>query len=186
MIDIHSHILPGLDDGAQDIYDTLEMVQLAARSGITAMVATPHCNIPGRYENYFDDRYVKTIEQVRAAVHAEHLPVQILHQSDLTGIGGIAAAAIVVTGVIMETAEGIQAGKFHILGLRYIRRNANGIPHGQANTSRKNNRKGKAAQQNLLVKDLDSPLQQHPAGIPADQNTCQQKPIVCSHAEKQA
>ena len=78
MIDLHSHILPGLDDGAQDIYDTLEMVQLAARSGITAMVATPHCNIPGRYENYFDDRYVKTIEQVRAAVHAEHLPVQIL------------------------------------------------------------------------------------------------------------
>lgn len=78
MIDIHSHILPGLDDGAQDIYDTLEMVQLAARSGITAMVATPHCNIPGGYENYFSDKYVETIEQVRAAVHEEELPVQIL------------------------------------------------------------------------------------------------------------
>ena len=32
MIDIHSHILPGLDDGAKYIYDTLEMVSLAARS----------------------------------------------------------------------------------------------------------------------------------------------------------
>ena len=78
MIDIHSHILPGLDDGAQDIYDTLEMVSLAARSGIMAMVATPHCNIPGGYKNYFGDQYIETIQQVREAVHREKLPVNIL------------------------------------------------------------------------------------------------------------
>ena len=78
MIDIHSHILPGLDDGAQDIYDTLEMVSLAADSGITAMVATPHCNIPGSYKNYFGDEYIHTIQKVREAVHAEGIPVNIL------------------------------------------------------------------------------------------------------------
>ena len=61
MIDIHSHILPGMDDGAQDIYDTLEMVSLAAQSGISAMVATPHCNFPGGYKNYFDDTYIKIV-----------------------------------------------------------------------------------------------------------------------------
>ena len=55
MIDIHTHILPGMDDGAQDLYDTLEMVRLAADSGVTAMVATPHCNIPGIFENYFNE-----------------------------------------------------------------------------------------------------------------------------------
>ena len=78
MIDIHSHILPGLDDGAQDLYDTLEMVSLAAESGISAMVATPHCNIPGGYKNYFSDKYVEAIQSVRDAVHRENLPVNIL------------------------------------------------------------------------------------------------------------
>lgn len=78
MLDIHSHILPGLDDGAQDIYDTLEMVSLAAQSGITAIAATPHCNIPGGYKNYFSDTYVEVIQSVRDAVHREKLPVNIL------------------------------------------------------------------------------------------------------------
>ena len=78
MIDIHTHILPGMDDGAQDLYDTLEMVRLAADSGVTAMVATPHCNIPGVFENYFNDDYIETIQKVRDAVHREQLPVNIL------------------------------------------------------------------------------------------------------------
>lgn len=78
MVDIHSHILPGVDDGAQDIYDTLEMVSLAAESGIKAMVATPHCNIPGGYKNYFSDEYVEAIQSVRDAVHKEKIPVNIL------------------------------------------------------------------------------------------------------------
>ena len=42
MIDIHSHILPGIDDGAEDMYETLEMAKMAVESGVTAMVATPH------------------------------------------------------------------------------------------------------------------------------------------------
>lgn len=77
MIDIHSHILPGIDDGAQDIYDTLEMVRLAADSGVTDMIATPHCNIPGFYENYFDRAYEELVQTVRSAVHEEGIPVRI-------------------------------------------------------------------------------------------------------------
>ena len=85
MIDIHSHILPGLDDGAQDLYDTLEMVSLAAESGISAMVATPHCNIPGGYKNYFNDKYVETIQKVREAVRKERIPVKILPGAEAFG-----------------------------------------------------------------------------------------------------
>lgn len=85
MIDIHTHILPGMDDGAQDIYDTLEMVRVAAKSGVTAMVATPHCNIPGAYENYFGDHYIETIQKVRDAVHREELPVNILPGTEAFG-----------------------------------------------------------------------------------------------------
>ena len=47
MVDIHTHILPGVDDGAADIYDSIEMASLAYEYGTKVIVATPHCNIPG-------------------------------------------------------------------------------------------------------------------------------------------
>lgn len=43
MIDLHSHILPELDDGAQNLHQSLEMARIAIQSGVTTMVATPHC-----------------------------------------------------------------------------------------------------------------------------------------------
>jgi protein-tyrosine phosphatase len=44
MIDIHSHILPELDDGSNSLEQSVEMLRIAARSGTTAMVASPHAN----------------------------------------------------------------------------------------------------------------------------------------------
>lgn len=46
MIDIHSHILPGIDDGATDWTESLKMCELAANLGCTAMIATPHQRHP--------------------------------------------------------------------------------------------------------------------------------------------
>ncbi len=43
MIDIHSHILPELDDGSQSLRESLAMARMAVDSGVTAMVVTPHC-----------------------------------------------------------------------------------------------------------------------------------------------
>ncbi len=42
MIDLHSHILPSLDDGAQDIEASLAMAEMAVREDITTVAATPH------------------------------------------------------------------------------------------------------------------------------------------------
>jgi protein-tyrosine phosphatase len=42
MIDLHSHILPGLDDGALDLADSVAMAREAERDGITVVCATPH------------------------------------------------------------------------------------------------------------------------------------------------
>lgn len=50
MVDIHSHILPGLDDGAQTIEESLEMLDIAAASGTTDIVATPHANGEFRFD----------------------------------------------------------------------------------------------------------------------------------------
>lgn len=43
MIDLHSHILPELDDGSQSLQESLAMARMAVASGVTAMAATPHC-----------------------------------------------------------------------------------------------------------------------------------------------
>ena len=56
IIDLHSHILPQLDDGAQSLHEALHMVRIAVDSGVTEMAATPHCaddrldEIRGAYE----------------------------------------------------------------------------------------------------------------------------------------
>ena len=44
MVDIHSHVLPGLDDGAETLEESLAMLEAAARAGTTDIVATPHAN----------------------------------------------------------------------------------------------------------------------------------------------
>jgi len=49
MIDIHSHILPGIDDGSPDMESSIKMVAIAASEGIHTMLATPHF-IPGDKE----------------------------------------------------------------------------------------------------------------------------------------
>ena len=42
MVDIHTHIIPGVDDGAQNMDDTIAMCRLAAEDGVGTIVATPH------------------------------------------------------------------------------------------------------------------------------------------------
>ncbi len=42
MIDLHSHILPGVDDGARSMEESLEMARIAERDGVEKIVATPH------------------------------------------------------------------------------------------------------------------------------------------------
>lgn len=42
IIDVHAHILPGVDDGARSMEQSCRMLQMAVRQGITAVIATPH------------------------------------------------------------------------------------------------------------------------------------------------
>jgi len=48
MIDLHCHILPYIDDGANDWDESLEMSEIARRDGVHTIVATPHIK-PGVY-----------------------------------------------------------------------------------------------------------------------------------------
>jgi len=44
MVDLHCHILPGLDDGSQELEESLQMAEAAIADGITHVVATPHAS----------------------------------------------------------------------------------------------------------------------------------------------
>lgn len=50
MIDIHSHILPGVDDGVHTLEDALDMLWWAHQDGVSIQVLTPHIE-PGRFDN---------------------------------------------------------------------------------------------------------------------------------------
>ncbi len=50
MIDLHSHLLPGIDDGPQTMEEAVALAAHAVRSGITHAVVTPHVHV-GRYQN---------------------------------------------------------------------------------------------------------------------------------------
>lgn len=50
MIDIHCHLLPGIDDGPDTMAEAIELARVAVRNGITHSVITPHIH-PGRYNN---------------------------------------------------------------------------------------------------------------------------------------
>ena len=49
MLDLHCHILPGVDDGASCLGESVRMLHAAYKAGITEIVCTPHCRDP-----YFD------------------------------------------------------------------------------------------------------------------------------------
>lgn len=76
MIDIHTHILPGLDDGAQDLEAALLMVQAAAADGISQVIATPHV-ITGSFD-YSREQILDAVTELNAEITARQIPVQIL------------------------------------------------------------------------------------------------------------
>lgn len=50
MVDIHCHILPGMDDGSQSLDQSIAMIKLASEAGTTDIVATPHANRNYRFD----------------------------------------------------------------------------------------------------------------------------------------
>jgi protein-tyrosine phosphatase len=65
MIDIHCHLLPGVDDGAKSWEVTIEMCRLAEKDGVTHIVATPHANYEYRYDRA---AHLELIEELRSRV----------------------------------------------------------------------------------------------------------------------
>lgn len=83
MIDIHCHILPGLDDGAGNMSDAIEMAQLAVSSGIKGIIATPHCNIPGSFHNYWGLALEEDIRNFKRELKSRNIELSVYHGQEV-------------------------------------------------------------------------------------------------------
>lgn len=77
MIDIHCHILPGFDDGSDNIEESLRMARIAAGGGTKAIIVTPHSNIPDSFQNYLDKNYVDSFKELKARIKQHRIPLEI-------------------------------------------------------------------------------------------------------------
>src|SRR4051812_45807539 len=74
MIDLHSHILPGIDDGAPDLDGSVDMGRAAVDGGVEAIVATPHVN--AKYQND-PFTFAEQVAAVQEALDAAGVPLRV-------------------------------------------------------------------------------------------------------------
>ena len=86
MIDLHSHILPSLDDGAKDLSDSLEMAKMAVKNGTKIIAGTPH--------SYYLDRYhygkepeaaLEAFEILKLVLEEENIPLTLVTGMEIFG-----------------------------------------------------------------------------------------------------
>lgn len=81
MIDIHCHLLPGIDDGPKSLEDSLAMARHAADAGITKIVATPHIT-PGRYDNSLDT-IQPVFENLKFTIKEQKIPLELSFAAEI-------------------------------------------------------------------------------------------------------
>src|SRR6516225_7494442 len=81
VIDLHCHLLPGLDDGAQNLQTSLTMARAAAAQGVTHVACTPHI-LPGVYHNHGPDIRVAT-KKLQEALDREGVPLRLVTGADV-------------------------------------------------------------------------------------------------------
>lgn len=77
MIDIHTHILPALDDGAIDMDESCMMAEMAVKSGVAALVATPHSNDEYGFLNEESISMKRKFDEFRKRLHQEKIPLYV-------------------------------------------------------------------------------------------------------------
>jgi protein-tyrosine phosphatase len=105
MIDLHSHILPGIDDGSSSLAMSLEMARIAVADGIRTMACTPHI-YPGVYMN--DAAGIRTAcDALQAVLRENAIDLQLTTGADVHLVPGL--------------IEGLRAGSIPSLhGTRYV------------------------------------------------------------------
>ncbi|MCZ3622335.1 tyrosine-protein phosphatase [Lactobacillus mulieris] len=75
LVDIHCHILPGIDDGAKDWMTSMKLAREAVQNGVTHAVVTPH-TLNGKYLNHKKD-VIRLTENFQEMLDEAHLPLTV-------------------------------------------------------------------------------------------------------------
>ena len=100
-IDLHSHILPDIDDGAGSMDETLDMARVAQQDGVRHIVATPH-HANGVYDNPRDS-VLDLTERVNGALARAGYGVEVLPGAEVHFHQGLAAG--VKAGTLCTLAD---------------------------------------------------------------------------------
>lgn len=76
MIDIHSHILPGIDDGARNVEESMDLIRQAYSNGVTDIIVTPHYMTGSDYISDNAEKR-KVITRLKYYVKKEKIPINI-------------------------------------------------------------------------------------------------------------
>ncbi|ATF70906.1 tyrosine-protein phosphatase [Enterococcus sp. FDAARGOS_375] len=87
MIDLHCHILPGIDDGAEDLEASIAMAEKAISQGITHILCTPHHN-NGRYCNPKSD-VISLVSYLQSELDKRQLPLIVLEGQEVRITGDL-------------------------------------------------------------------------------------------------
>ncbi len=90
LVDIHAHVLPGIDDGPADLEGALHMVRAAAGAGVQTLVATPHLR------SDFPDVHLDELEQrcrsLSEAVEAEGITLRLVCGAEVSLLWALEAS----------------------------------------------------------------------------------------------
>lgn len=88
MIDLHCHILPGIDDGAEDLDASIAMAEKAISQGITHILCTPHHNNNGKYTNPKSE-VVSRVLNLQEELVRRNLPLTVLEGQEVRITGDL-------------------------------------------------------------------------------------------------
>jgi protein-tyrosine phosphatase len=80
VIDLHCHILPGVDDGPRTLGEALAVARLLAADGVTHVAATPHCH---RHLRLLRDDILPRVERFNDELRGEGIPLAVLPGSEI-------------------------------------------------------------------------------------------------------
>lgn len=80
MLDLHCHILPGIDDGAASLQEALAMARFCVVDGITHITATPHCH---RHLRLLRADILPHVEYLNEVLHKAEIPLTVLPGSEI-------------------------------------------------------------------------------------------------------
>lgn len=76
MIDLHSHILPNIDDGSKSLEESIEIIKQAVSNGVTDIVVTPHFILGSSYNKEKKDNK-KLLKELKEKVSSENLNINL-------------------------------------------------------------------------------------------------------------